>query len=156
MSTNHVRMKPDKTYLSLLLLSILTTVLWISSCTHNAKIADIPEVCFQRDVLPIFINNCAMTGCHDGGGESGMALNNYIDISNSVVPGNPNSSQLYQTIIDVWGANRMPPNQPLSLENRTLIRLWIEQGALETVCPAPVASGNGVEIAVNNGGLINH
>jgi hypothetical protein len=29
----------------------------------------------------------------------------------------------------------MPPKQPLSLENRTLIRVWIEQGAAETTCP---------------------
>jgi hypothetical protein len=33
----------------------------------------------------------------------------------------------------------MPPDNPLSLENRTLIRLWIEQGALPTTCP----DGNG-------------
>lgn len=148
-------MKFNKIYLSLVLLIILTTVSWITSCTHDAKIADIPEICFQRDILPIFTNNCAMSGCHDGRGESGRALNNYIDISNSVVPRNPNSSQLYQAIIDQWGFNRMPPSQPLSLENRTLIRLWIEQGANETVCPAITATNHGVEIAVKNDVLFN-
>ena len=63
-------MKPDKIYLSLVLLVILTTVSWISSCTHDANIADIPEVCFETDVLPIFKSSCAIPGCHDGGGES--------------------------------------------------------------------------------------
>jgi hypothetical protein len=35
----------------------------------------------------------------------------------------------------------MPPNQPLSLENRTIIRLWIEQGAGLTVCPETTGTG---------------
>jgi hypothetical protein len=127
-------MKPDKIYLSLSSLIILTAVLWITSCTHNAKITDIPQVCFERDVLPVFINNCAISGCHDGGGESHWALNNYADISNTVVPGNPNASQTYKAIISTFGENKMPPNQPLSLENRTIVRLWIEQGAGLTLC----------------------
>ena len=28
----------------------------------------------------------------------------------------------------------MPPDNPISLENRTIIRLWIEQGAKQTIC----------------------
>ncbi len=135
-------MKPDKIYLSLVLLVILTTVSWISSCTHDANIADIPEVCFEADVLPIFINSCAISGCHDGGGESHMALNNYADISSRVTPFNPNSSGLYQAIISKW-SNRMPPGEPLSETNRTLIRVWIEQGAAQTTCPATGGGNTG-------------
>jgi hypothetical protein len=109
-------MKPDKMYLSLMLLIFLTTLSWVTSCTHDAKIADIPEVCFERDVLPVFSNNCAISNCHDGGGESRLILDNYVDISHSVVPGNPNSSRVYKAIIATWGENKMPPDQPLSLE----------------------------------------
>jgi hypothetical protein len=127
-------MKSDKIYLSLALLIILTIVSWVTSCTHIANIANIPEICFTGEVLPIFINNCAISGCHNGGGrESRTALNNYSDIIKGIVPGNPNSSSLYQAIIAKWG-NRMPPGQPLSEENRTIIRVWIEQGAGQTVC----------------------
>lgn len=134
-------MKLDKIYLSLALLIILTTFSWFTSCTHLANIANIPEICFTGDVLPIFINNCAISGCHDGGGrESRMALNNYADISQSVVPGNPNGSSLYQAIITKWG-NMMPPKQPLSEQNRTIIRLWIEQGATLTVCTDTTGTG---------------
>jgi hypothetical protein len=127
-------MKPDKIYLSLAFLVILTTVSWIISCTHDAKIGDMPEICFEGDVLPIFVNNCAISGCHDGGGESHMALNNYADIMSTITPYNPKSSGSYKAITTTWGENKMPPSQPLSLASRTIIRLWIEQGAGETAC----------------------
>ena len=128
-------MKPDKFKLFLILIIALTTFSWISSCTHVANIANMPEVCFTGDILPIFVNNCAIAGCHDGGGrESRMSLNNYTDIVRDVTPGNPNGSRVYQAIISKWG-NLMPPRQPLSLENRTKIRVWIEQGAALTTCP---------------------
>ena len=97
-------MKPDKIYLSFALLIILTTFSWFTSCTHVANIANVPEVCFTADVLPIFINNCAMSGCHDGGGrESRMTLNNYADISRTVTAGDPNASRSYQAIIAKMG-----------------------------------------------------
>jgi hypothetical protein len=41
----------------------------------------------------------------------------------------------------------MPPDRPLSLENRTIIRVWIEQGSLLTICPDP--GGTGGEPFVN-------
>ena len=142
-------MKPDKIKLSLIILLIIATVSWIASCTHDAKITDVPTVCFESEVLPIFTNSCAISGCHDGGGrESQMALNNYTDISRSVVPGNPNSSSLYKAIISTWGENKMPPDRPISLDNRTIIRLWIEQGAALTTCTASASSGKGVESGV--------
>lgn len=137
-------MKPDKIYLFLSLLVLLTVFSWVTSCTHVANIANLPEVCFTGDVLPIFVNNCAIAGCHDGNGrESRFSLNNYPDIVRDISPGNPNGSRLYQTIISKWG-NLMPPKQPLSLENRMKIRVWIEQGAKLTTCP---------EVTGNNGNL---
>jgi hypothetical protein len=150
-------MKPNKIYLSLALLAILTTVSWISSCTHDAKISDYPEICFARDVLPIFQNNCAISRCHDGGGgESGRAMNNYTDIVRTIVPGNPKASSSYKAIIATWGENKMPPSQPLSLENRTIIRLWIEQGAGLTTCPVNTGYGKDIKAGLYNGSLYNY
>jgi hypothetical protein len=134
-------MKSDKIYLSLILLILLTIFSWATSCSHIANIANIPEVCFTGDILPIFINNCAMTGCHDGvGRESRRPLNSYDNIIRDVTPGNPDASQLYQAIISKWG-NLMPPKQALSLENRTKIRVWIEQGATLTTCTDTTSTG---------------
>jgi hypothetical protein len=138
-------MKPDKIYLSLALLIIFTIFSWITSCTHLANIDSLPEVCFEADVLPIFTNNCAMTGCHDGGSGEGRPLNNYVDISHSVVPYDPYASSSYQAIIAKWG-ERMPPSQALSQENRTTIRLWIEQGATLTTCASTPAGGGGTVV----------
>jgi hypothetical protein len=138
-------MKPDKIYLSLFLLLFLTVFSWFTSCTHVANIANLPEVCFTGDILPIFTSNCAIAGCHDGGGgESSRAMNNYTDIMQDITPGNPGASGIYQTIIAKWG-NRMPPSKPLSLENREKIRIWIEQGAIESsaACATTVIGGNG-------------
>jgi mono/diheme cytochrome c family protein len=127
-------MKIDKVYLFLTLIFIFTIASWVTSCTHNANIDNIPLVCFERDVLPIFQNNCAISGCHNGTGESGLILNSYVPISHAVEPGKPYSSRIYNSIIATSGENVMPPNQPLSRDNRTIIRLWIEQGAGLTIC----------------------
>lgn len=127
-------MKLNKIFLFSGLISVFTMFAWVTSCTHNANIDKIPEVCFEKDVLPIFLNNCAISGCHTGSGESGPALNSFVPISHAVVPGKPYSSMIYNSIIATTGENRMPPGLPLSADNRTIIRLWIEQGARLTIC----------------------
>ena len=124
-----MRIKINTIYSFLVLILFTVCCSWITSCKHNADITDIPEICFERDVLPVFLNSCAISGCHDGQGESGLSLTNHSEISHGVVPGKPYSSTIYKAIISTWGENKMPPDRPLSLENRTAIRLWIEQGA---------------------------
>ncbi len=112
--------------------------LFSSSCVHEAVLdQNFPEICFESEVLPIFLNSCSMTGCHDGTGESDYVLNNYLDISHALVAGKPEESKVYKAIITSFGEERMPPDQPLSLENRTIIRLWILQGAKPTSCQDP-------------------
>jgi hypothetical protein len=141
-------MKPDKISLFLASLVILTAISWITSCTHDADISSMPEICFKRDVQLIIGTNCAISGCHDGTGEA-MPLTTYTEIRNEVEPGNPDKSPLYQAIIATWGENKMPPDQPLTQENRTIIRVWIEQGAAEVKCDA-VSVANGInEVSVN-------
>jgi hypothetical protein len=136
-------MKPDKIYLSLSLVIIFTIVSWITSCSHKTDLTDLPEVCFKPDVLNIFTTNCAWSGCHDGNGESGWALDNYYDIRSTVVPGNPDASSSYQAITSTWGENKMPPDQPLSIDNRTIIRVWILQGAKPTDCTVTKVTNDG-------------
>jgi len=132
-------MKPDKITLFLASIVTMTSVSWFSSCTHEADNTNLPEICFDTEVLPVFKNNCAISGCHDGNGEE-MALTNYNQIREGVVPGNPNSSELFKAIITTWGENKMPPDQPLTQDNRTIIRVWIEQGAKETKCDVTTVS----------------
>jgi hypothetical protein len=136
-------MKSDKNLLLPGLILFISIFSWVSSCTHEPDLSNIPEVCFEKDVLPIFLNSCAISGCHDGTGESDLRLTSYVPISHGVEPGKPNSSKIYKAITSTFGENRMPPDRPLSIENRTLIRLWIEQGAGLTTCPDTSGQGSG-------------
>jgi hypothetical protein len=92
-----------------------------------------------------------MSGCHDGQGESDLTLTSYDGIMRGIVPGKPNSSRIYKAIIASAGENGMPPRRPLSLENRTIISVWIEQGASLTTCPD--TSGGGVAKMPPSGSL---
>jgi len=127
-------MKVKKVYLLFSFIIIITLLCWIPSCKHVADISGLPEICFEGEVLPVFKNSCALTGCHDGTGESDLVLNSYQGIMEGIEPGNPSDSEIYEAITDT-GEDIMPPDQPLSIDNRTLIRVWIEQGANETTCP---------------------
>jgi hypothetical protein len=127
-------MKSVRVYLFFAGVFLVTIISWITSCSHVADIANLPEVCFTGEVLPIFQNNCAKSGCHDGGGESHMALNSYTSIMRHIKPGDPNGSEVYSVIISKWDFDRMPPGGALSKADRTKIRVWIEQGAQETTC----------------------
>lgn len=120
---------------TLFLIASLSLGLIVFSCKHDkADISTFKDVCFETEVLPIFQNNCAMSGCHGaGGGEAGFVLDNYQGIKDGISAGDPLNSKLYKTITNEW-INMMPPDNPLSKDQRTTIRLWIEQGALETNC----------------------
>jgi Planctomycete cytochrome C. len=135
-------MKIDKTHLSAWPILFLLILPWILSCTHTANIDNIPVICFEKEVLPVFQNNCAIAGCHDGGGESRFTLNNYVSIRDGVVPGQPSSSRFYTAILGS-GENLMPPGKPLTLANRSIVRLWIEQGANLTTCSDTTGQGGG-------------
>jgi hypothetical protein len=134
-------MKPDKTFISLVLLIILTIYSWISSCTHKTDTANIPEICF-KEVRTIIMSNCSMenSGCHDGNGE-GPSLITPEDIHRTVVPYNADKSTLYKVITSVRGENQMPPDQPISEELRSTIRFWIEQGADTLACAGTKRTG---------------
>lgn len=95
-------------------------------------------VYFERDILPVLRSNCAMSGCHDAASkEDGVVLDNYENImrTGDVRPGNPAGSELYE-VLNESGDKRMPPppDDPLSTEQKELIRKWIAQGAKNLKC----------------------
>jgi uncharacterized membrane protein len=95
---------------------------------------------FQNDVMPIFASSCAMTGCHDAAtAEEGVILTNYANIMNTgeVDPGNPNSSEVFDVIMDSDPDKKMPPPSSgitLSQDQINTINDWISQGALNNFC----------------------
>jgi hypothetical protein len=134
-------MKPDKIYLSLSLLIIFFTLSWISSCTHKADINGTYSPCIQEVSLIInsscvyFKSGSTTIHCHDGLGEAERRLDDVAFYRASFdTLKNPYSNPVYKAITAKWGENKMPPSGPLSLENRTIIRLWIEHGADTIPC----------------------
>ena len=93
-------------------------------------------ICFTRDILPIFISNCAMPGCHDAVTRSeGFRFTDYNSIiAKEFVPGNADASELYEKMIEDKADERMSPlpNSPLTSQQIALVRRWINEGAKNT------------------------
>ena len=122
-------------FLSASLITGLGSVLMlVNSCQHEGIPADqMPEICFTEQVLPIFMNSCGTSGCHDAkSAENGYVFTDYASIMKAITPGNASKSKAYEAMTSTLEI--MPPDNPLPLDKRTVIRLWIEQGAKQTTC----------------------
>lgn len=100
---------------------------------------DPDTVYFQRDVLPILISNCAMSGCHDAAtAQEGIVLASYAQVmaSGEVVPGDLDEGDLYEAITENDPDKIMPPPPatPLTGAQIAVIRTWIQQGARDLTC----------------------
>jgi mono/diheme cytochrome c family protein len=102
-------------------------VMTLSTCTFNTYD---PDVCFQTNVLPIFVSNCATTGCHNASDHRhGFDLTNYEGIMKGITPYHPLRSEIYNA---VRGNNpSMPPanSHQLSSKEVSYIKSWISAGA---------------------------
>jgi len=112
--------------LSVSLISI--SVLFLSnSCKHEGiPASEMAPVSFT-EVQPIFQNYCGT--CHSSGGSRGSRLDftTYAGIVKEITPGNASKSKAYEAMISTFQI--MPPSIALPTNKRTLIWLWIEQGA---------------------------
>ena len=92
-----------------------------------------PDICFQETILPIFVNNCAQSDCHNPSDhKAGYDLTTYDGIMKGVKPKFPMLSKCYTT---VRGNNPSMPRRPysnLSARQITDIKVWIEMGAPNT------------------------
>lgn len=121
--------------LIILVVGIMGSILFmVVSCEHEGIPADqLEQVCFDQQVLPIFQNSCATSGCHDANtAEEGYVFTDYANIMKVITPGNASKSEAYKAITSAFEI--MPPHNPLPMEKRILIRIWIEQGAKQTSC----------------------
>jgi hypothetical protein len=96
-------------------------------------------VYFNRDILPLLSASCARSGCHDAITQAdGVRLTDYESVMQTadVRPGNPESSDLYEVLVEDDPDKRMPPspNEPLTSTQIQLIFTWITQGALNLEC----------------------
>lgn len=101
-------------------------------------------VCFQSEILPIFINKCATAGCHDAATHAdGYVLDSYENLFNKngkfeksnidIRDHLPEKSKLYTVLIS---GKKMPPAplSDLTSTQKELIAKWIREGAYNTTC----------------------
>jgi len=145
----------DLWYAVILLIAILCAGL-LSGCKHeplvpisgngnngNGNGNGIPcnpnLVYFDQQVLPILINNCATTGCHNAiTQEDGVVLTSYDNVMNTgdIETSDPYDSDFWEMINESDPSERMPPatSPQLTYEEYTLISLWLAQGAQNLHC----------------------
>ncbi len=90
------------------------------------------DTAYFTDVLPIFISNCAFSGCHNAASrQSGYELDSYASItSHGIIVGSASTSVVYQDI----SSGYMPPGGNLPSAQTALIKKWIDQGAKNNAC----------------------
>jgi mono/diheme cytochrome c family protein len=117
--------------------------IWIRDTTFSqpqdtTHPCDPDTIYFEMDVLPVFMSSCAKSGCHDATAQEDIRLDSYAATmaSGVIVPGNPNSSELYEKITDTDPDDVMPPppDIPLDAVQKEIIRKWIAQGAQNLFC----------------------
>ena len=90
-----------------------------------------PQQQIAQDAYAIFEQSCFI--CHGPAGsfkESLLIDHNTLIQNGTVIPGNPNASELYNRLVATDTAKRMPLNQPqLSTQAINTIRNWILAGA---------------------------
>jgi hypothetical protein len=99
---------------------------------------------YKADILPVFQNNCTLSGCHDAAGTAGLILlpeEAYSDLVGvkslnepefiRVEPGDAENSYLIIKMEDRQsvGAHMPRGSGPLSDETIQTIKNWIDQGA---------------------------
>lgn len=105
---------------------------------------DTDTVYFQNTILPLVVSSCATSGCHDEAShKDGIVLTDYTSIirTGKIKAGDPEDSEFFESLTDK-GDDLMPP-PPLAAFNTgevDLIRIWIEQGALNNECMLPCES----------------
>ncbi|MCB0609206.1 MAG: hypothetical protein H6562_22640 [Lewinellaceae bacterium] len=93
-------------------------------------------ISFQKEVLPLLVSGCAVSGCHNAAShKEGVILETYAQVKSRVKAGNATSSKLYR-VLSQGGGDRMPPPpyDAFTAEQKDLIKNWINQGAENTDC----------------------
>jgi hypothetical protein len=116
---------------------ICTPLLLLTGCYKDKTVLfDTGEeitrpVTFSQDIVPLFSNNCSLSGCHISGGKppdlsasnafSSLTVGNYLNTTA------PESSIIYQWMT---GKKSTPmPTGGINKDYNALILAWIKQGA---------------------------
>ncbi|MDO9275811.1 MAG: hypothetical protein Q7T92_09715 [Lutibacter sp.] len=121
---------------SIQFIMIISMGLFMNSCYYDAypEYEDIDNggnpviVSYQTDIVPLW-SQCV--GCHSGNTPPNLNTNSYANLLNGyVVAGNADSSTLYKSLLGTGGVSLMPPGSAWTQAKITLVKDWINQGAL--------------------------
>ena len=121
----------------------LLALVVLADCRHDGlNVSTLKQVCYDTEIAPIFLNKCG--SCHSATrSRGGFGFYDYNSIIQSVTPFNAQKSKAYQAITGKAFTQLMPPDGALSENERILIRVWIDQGAKNTICTVPVDNTRG-------------
>lgn len=160
----------SKFVLGLIGLSIV--LFYTSSCTHDPFLpednpndtvpipdqigsgCDSSKIFFNRDILPIFVTQCGVSGCHDSRtAEEGYVFTDYAKIiRKGFVSGKPGNSDVYKRITTAKASDVMPP-APLNklLPNQiTAINRWITEGLKNDTCTLMLTTCDTLSVSYRN------
>lgn len=109
---------------------------FLNSCYYDSFPEDIggeiPDVVsYSNDIMPLWEGECV--ACHNGSEPPDLRPeNSYSDLLDGfVVPGDPDASILYRSLIWDDGISNMPITTQWPDSQIALVEAWIEQGALD-------------------------
>jgi uncharacterized membrane protein len=127
-----------RTYIVLLVLGFSATFA-LQSCTSN-NFQDLQDngPCFQEEVLPIMVANCAQSGCHSAlDRQDGYDFSTYEGILRGIKKGRSADSKIIQSMLGEEDLMPPAPLDPLTADQIAVIAEWIDNGAFNnTGCEA--------------------
>ncbi|MDI1234374.1 MAG: cytochrome c [bacterium] len=103
----------------------ILSILFLSNCTSEVAT---PNICFQEDVLPLFVSNCTQAGCHNANDKvAHLDLSYYEGIMKSIKANHPFQSESWTQI----NSGSMPPSpyHKFTKYEKDIIKHWIKAGA---------------------------
>lgn len=103
-------------------------------------VCDPNTIFFEQQVLPLLISNCAVPGCHNQPTDDNddIEITSYATLmaSDIIRLNDPLDSDLWEAINETDPADVMPqpPQNPLTAEQKEIIRQWLLQGAQNNSC----------------------
>ena len=109
-----------------------------NACDTDYVPMGVSGVCFERDILPVFLSGCALSKCHDAQtAKEGYIFTNYAGVLKGVTPGDAQNSKIIKIITaSANDDDHMPPAPYPSLTAAQVqnIREWINKGAINENC----------------------
>lgn len=130
------------------LLFVLTALTIVNSCRRDKYI---PNICFDTQILPIFVTKCSNTGCHNTTSKAGnIVLTSHEEILKYIVPYHANKGEVFASIKGKHPS--MPPqaDPQLTAIEIDLIRSWVNFGAPNTICSTSSPTTSSCDTTSNN------